>query len=88
MSDGYKIEGSSKMIGNLKQKAVGAAGALNLDGPMATILQTLRGASAPVKEDDIAASTGIDKTIITRALQALTQRGQITCTDGDCYSVK
>jgi len=73
------------MLGNLKQKA---ASALNLDGPMAAILQTLTSSAAPVKEDDIVKSTGLDKSIITRALQALTQSGQVSCTNGDCYSVK
>ena len=73
------------MLGNLKQKA---ASALNLDGPMATVLQTLKGASSPQKPDDLANSTGLDKSIIDRVLQMLTQSGQVSCTDGDNYSAR
>jgi len=71
------------MIGNLKQKA---ASALNLDGPMATVLQTLKGSSVPQKADDLAKSTGIDKSIIDRVLQMLTQSGKVSCPDGENYS--
>jgi len=73
------------MLNNLKQKATSALGG-NLN-PVDLVMQALQKSPEPMKTEDIAKSTGLDLSILTNALQALTRSGKVSCPEADCYTV-
>ncbi|MCL2362017.1 MAG: HTH domain-containing protein [Defluviitaleaceae bacterium] len=72
------------MLGNLKEKA---ASALGNAAPLDMILNLLRGSSAPLKVGEIAEQTGLDKTIVDKAIKALKKDGRITSPERCKYTV-
>jgi len=62
------------MIGNLKEKA---ASALGNAAPLDLILNLLKKSPVPLKVGEIAESTGLDKTIVDKAIKALKKDGKI-----------
>jgi len=77
------------MIGNLKEKAKGkAADALaNAPNPADLVLGVLRKAPVPMKVAELAESTGLDKTIVDKAIKALKKDGRITSPERCKYTV-
>jgi len=76
------------MIGNLKEKAKGkAATALeNVPNPADLVLNVLKKAPVPMKIADLVGSTGLDKTVVDKAIKALKKDGKITSPERCCYS--
>ena len=74
------------MLNNLKQKATAALGG-NLN-PMEMVMQVLQRSPEPMKTEDIAKSTGLDMSMLTNALSALTSSGKVSCPKTGCYTVK
>ena len=63
------------MLGNLKEKA---AGALQGAAPMDIIMQLLGRSEKPLKIGEIVESTGLDKSVVDKAMKALQKAGKVT----------
>jgi len=63
------------MLKNLKEKATSALGDA---APLDMILNVLKKSPAPMKIGELAESTGLDKTIVDKAIKALKKDGRIT----------
>jgi len=77
------------MLGNLKEKAKSKAtdAIANVADPSELVLGVLRKAPVPMKIADLAESTGLDKTIVDKALKTLKKDGRITSPERCCYTV-
>ena len=62
-------------LGNLKEKA---ASALQGAAPMDLIMQVLGRSDKPLKIGEIVESTGLDKSIVDKAMKALKKAGRVT----------
>jgi len=71
------------MIGNLKEKAASALGNAVPD----TILNFLKQSPVPLKVGEIAEKTGLDKSIVDKAIKALKKDGKITSPERCKYTV-
>ena len=75
------------MLGNLKEVAKSkATDALANAVPADLVLNVLKKAPVPMKIADLVESTGLDKTIVDKAIKALKKDGKITSPERCCYS--
>ena len=77
------------MIGNLKEMAKDKATQALENAPIPTdlILSVLGKAPGPMKIGELAEATGLDKSIVDKAIKALKKSGQITSPERCKYSV-
>jgi len=71
------------MISNLKEKTAAVIGDAT---PLDMILEILKKSPAPMKIGELAESTGLDKTIVDKAIKALKKDGKITSPERCKYS--